>query len=222
MPTRTKLLFFSAALVLSMTPLQANPYDYRQGPAAQVPASVAPPGPYTSQPLPDYQKITPVDVLKDGIDRLQDFISSGEIYNQDRFERFVNEEVKPFFDFEEMARLVAGRFYYDLKPEDQRLFRNRLEEMFLMAFMRQVSEHAGPQPQVDFLPARFRGPDEVETLARVLFPDGYSTRLVFRFHRGKDGWKIYDVAADGSSAVLYYRHHFLSRARQLGPEALLK
>ena len=83
--------------------------------------------------------------------------------------------------------------------------------MFLLAFMKQVSLHAGPQPQIDFLRPRFRGPDEVEALARVLFPNGSAKRpgVLFRFHKGDKGWKIYDVAANGTSAVLYYRRHFM-------------
>jgi len=185
----------------------------------------APPGPYASSapaPQKSSSQTTPLDVLKDGIGQLQDFISSGEIYDQDKFDAFVNNQVKPFFDFDEMSRLVAGRHYQTLSPEKRQQFKARLEEMFLLAFMKQVSLHAGPQPQVDFLRPRFRGPDEVEALARVLFPNGSAKRLVFRFHKGDRGWKIYDVAANGTSAVLYYRRHFMRQVRQYGPQGLVE
>lgn len=180
------------------------------------------PGYQTKEAAPSRTSRTPLDVLKAGIEMLQDFISSGDIYDQDKLEVFVNRQVKPFFDFDEMSRLVAGRFYAGLDAEKRAKFRSRLEEMFLLAFMRQVSQHAGPQPQVDFLSPRFRGPDEVEALARVLFQDGSAKRLVFRFHRSQKGWKVYDVAANGTSAVLYYRRHFHNQVRRHGPEALLK
>ena len=185
-----------------------------------------PPGPYvgktyqTSPPAPATR--TPLDVLKDGIEKLQDFIASGEIYDQEKFEAFVNSEVKPFFDFDEMSRLVLGRYFQEMPPPQRQKFKARLEDMFLMAFMRQVSQHAGPQPRVDFLRPRFRGPDEVEALARVLFPDGSAKRLVFRFHRGDRGWKVYDVAANGTSAVLYYRRHFMNQVRRQGLRALVE
>ena len=184
----------------------------------------APSGPYPGS-APDQQESTsrtPLDVLKDGIGQLQGFISSGEIYDQDKFEAFVNNQVKPFFDFDEMAQLVAGRYVQNLSPKQRQQFKARLEEMFLLAFMKQVSLHAGPQPEVDFLRPRFRGPDEVEALARVLFPNGSAKRLVFRFHKGDDGWKIYDVAANGTSAVLYYRRHFMNQVRRNGPQALVE
>lgn len=184
----------------------------------------APSGPYPGS-APDQQESTdrtPLDVLKDGIGQLQDFISSGQIYDQDKFDFFINNQVKPFFDFDKMAQLVAGRYVQDLSPEQRQQFKARLEEMFLLAFMKQVSLHAGPQPQIDFLRPRFRGPDEVEALARVLFPNGSAKRLVFRFHKGDGGWKIYDVAANGTSAVLYYRRHFMNQVRRYGPQALVE
>ncbi|HID81232.1 MAG TPA: ABC transporter substrate-binding protein [Chromatiales bacterium] len=184
----------------------------------------APSGPYTGSASTQQKSVTrtPLDVLKDGIAQLQDFISSGEIYDQDKFDAFVNNQVKPFFDFDEMSRLVAGRHYQGLSPQKRQQFKARLEEMFLLAFMKQVSLHAGPQPRVDFLRPRFRGPDEVEALARVLFPNGSAKRLVFRFHKGKKGWKVYDVAANGTSAVLYYRRHFMNQVRRYGPQALVE
>lgn len=181
-----------------------------------------PPGPYIAGTQQKPVSQTPLDVLRAGIDQLQDFIASGEIYDLEKFEAYVNRQVKPFFDFEEMSLLVAGPYFKNMAAAEREQFKVRLEGMFLRAFMRQVSQHAGPQPQIDFLRPRFRGPDEVEALARVLFQDGSVKRLVFRFHRGDQGWKIYDVAANGTSAVLYYRRHFISQARQHGPDALLR
>lgn len=206
-------LILISALTTIATAAQANPY------------APAPSGSYSSalqEPVqPQPRQRTPLDVLEDGIAMLQDFISSGDIYDQDKLEMFVETQVKPFFDFDQMSRLVAGRFYRDMNEEQRDMFQSRLEDMFMIAFTRQVSQHAGPQPQVDFLRPRFKGPDEVEALARVLFPDGSAKRLVFRFHRGERGWRIYDVAANGTSAVLYYRRHFLDRVRRTGPDALL-
>jgi len=229
------------ALASAVSFSYANPYP-------QAPSGAYSPGYQGSAPAPQYQgprssgpyqrsapsagkpsadaakssSRTPLDVLKAGIDMLQDFIASGDIYDQDKLERFVNSQVKPFFDFDEMSRLVAGRFYSNLDKAQRAQFQSRVENMFLIAFTRQVSQHAGPQPQVDFLRPRFKGPDEVEALARVLFADGSAKRLVFRFHRGDKGWRVYDVAANGTSAVLYYRRHFLEQVRRHGPEALLK
>jgi phospholipid transport system substrate-binding protein len=42
----------------------------------------------------------------------------------------------------------------------------------------------------------------------ILQASGYPANLDFRFYRGKTGWKVFDVAANGSSALTYYRQYF--------------
>ena len=39
-------------------------------------------------------------------------------------------------------------------------------------------------------------------------PTGIPTKLEFRFYKSTDGWKIFDVKAEGNSAVVYYRKQF--------------
>jgi phospholipid transport system substrate-binding protein len=47
----------------------------------------------------------------------------------------------------------------------------------------------------------------------VLNPSAYPARIDFRFYRGAEGWKVYDVAANGQSAVAYYRREFRQMMR---------
>jgi ABC-type transporter MlaC component len=68
---------------------------------------------------------------------------------------------------------------------------------------------------------RQRGRSEVVVSARVSPPRGYPVRVDFRFMDGPEGWKIYDVASNGSSAVIYYRNYFQSRLHRGGPPELL-
>ena len=39
-------------------------------------------------------------------------------------------------------------------------------------------------------------------------PRGYPTRLDFRFYKANNGWKVFDVMANGQSAVIHYRRQF--------------
>jgi phospholipid transport system substrate-binding protein len=39
-------------------------------------------------------------------------------------------------------------------------------------------------------------------------PEGYPARMDFRFYRSGKGWKVYDVMANGQSAVVHYRNQF--------------
>ncbi len=48
---------------------------------------------------------------------------------------------------------------------------------------------------------------------------GMPSELDFRLYRGNDGWKVFDVVANGSSAVVYYRDYFRNAFRRGGPGA---
>ena len=44
-------------------------------------------------------------------------------------------------------------------------------------------------------------------------PETLPVHLDFRMKRDGDNWRIIDVKANGSSAVLYYRRHFIAELR---------
>ncbi|RKZ36806.1 MAG: ABC transporter substrate-binding protein, partial [Gammaproteobacteria bacterium] len=42
----------------------------------------------------------------------------------------------------------------------------------------------------------------------------------FRFYRSPRGWRIFDVSANGASAVTFYRQYFSRQVRRFGLQAL--
>jgi phospholipid transport system substrate-binding protein len=67
---------------------------------------------------------------------------------------------------------------------------------------------------VKFVKTRYRGRDESFVGTNIYRPDTLPVRLDFRMRRDGDDWKIIDVKANGSSAVLYYRRHFMAELRE--------
>ena len=61
---------------------------------------------------------------------------------------------------------------------------------------------------VRFYPPRRAGQNEVKVRVAILQAGGYPANLDFRFYRGSEGWKVFDVAANGSSALTFYRQYF--------------
>lgn len=165
---------------------------------------------------------TASNVLEEGITELNLFIASGRAQNPAAMQHFVDVTIKPFFDFKRMAKLAAGRAWVQMNPQQQERFTQRVEGMFLKAFIRNVVSHRGPPPRVQFLPPRpSKDASRIDLMARLLFPDGRTTRLVFRFAKSNDKWRAFDVSVDGKSAVLYYRSHFMKLAREGGIPAML-
>lgn len=162
------------------------------------------------------------NVLEEAITRLNLFVASGRAQNPAEMQRFVDETVKPFFDFERMAKLVAGPTWGQMNPQQRAQFVSRVEEMFLKSFVRNVVSYRGIPPRVQFLPPRpSKDASRIDLMARLLFPKGKTRRMVFRFAKSGGKWRAFDVSVDGKSAVLYYRSHFMKLARDGGIPAML-
>lgn len=177
------------------------------------------PHPHMYAPLP----ATPDQLLRQGIDRLTGFLIGAGNPSPAALVTFLSHEVAPYFDFEYMARWAAGSLYRRLTPEQNQRLAQKLRHLFLDALARNLGTYARPLPRIDVFPARAgRTGNEATVDARVVTDDGRMVQIEFRFYWSKDGWKIYDVSANGASAVAFYRGYFSTLIRRYGPEAALR
>lgn len=154
-------------------------------------------------------------VLKEGMDKLMDFLAKVESTNNLQVAAFLDREIAPYFDFDYMAQWVAGAAYGGMTKEERKALAAQLESDFLSTLARNLAGFDGQQ--IEMLPPR-RGPrGAVSINVAVMQAGSYPTRLQFKMSDSGDGWKVYDVVANGQSAASYYRVQFQRMAReQLG------
>ena len=161
----------------------------------------------------------PDQLLRQGIDRLSGFIMGGGGASAQHMRAFLDMQVAPYFDFEYMAKWAAGGYYRRLDDTQKQALSYRLRELFLGALTRNLGAYAQPMPEVRVSRARAgRTAYEATVAARVLMTASVSMRLEFRFYWDGAGWRIFDVSANGASAVTYYRDYFTERLRRHGPD----
>lgn len=167
-------------------------------------------------------QLTPDQIVRQGIDRLTGFMLGPGARSPELVRRFLERYIAPYFDFHYMARWAAGRYYRRMDKQQDARLTARLREMFLGALARNLGAYAQPLPQVVVYPARAgQSPYETVVPARVELPMGTGIRLDFRCYYGPHGWRIFDVSADGASAVMFYRQYFTAMLRRYGMDALL-
>jgi len=159
--------------------------------------------------------VTPSILLKQGIDKLTGFVRSGKVANQAQARRFLKTEIAPYFDFAYMTRWSAGPAWRRMGSAQRARMQEQLTESFLTTLAQRLSSYTN-QPIRYFTP-RGQGRNDVRVRVWIMQPNGCPTRLEFRFYRGKGGWKIFDVKAGGSSAVVYYRKQFRNSLRYRRP-----
>lgn len=161
--------------------------------------------------------VSPADpgyVIHTALDKITTFSSNSDRINPVKLRSFIEHQIIPHFDFDNMSHWITGRFAHNMSDEDKAEFQRTLRETFLTSLSKHLGSFDAENTRVRFFPARYRGPDESFVSTTVYRPDRPPVRLDFRMRRAGDSWKIIDVRANGSSAVLYYRRHFMAQLRQ--------
>ena len=163
------------------------------------------------------QAVTPADptyVIKTALSKITTFSSNSDKINPIKLRGFIENEIIPHFDFNNMSHWITGRYARNMTKEDKADFQRNLRETFLSSLSKHLGSFDAKNTRVRFSPARYRGQDEAFVSANIYRPDTLPVRLEFRMRRDENDWKIIDVKANGSSAVIYYRRHFMSQLRQ--------
>lgn len=174
----------------------AAPYGYR------VPAA------------PVAQQRNPAALLKEGMEKMLAFLRRSPVPSANEIVGFLDSEIAPFFDFAYMAQAAAGPVYREMDEGQRARLQARLKEEFLGTLASRLAEY--DQQQVRYLPARRVRNDRVTLGVAIDKAGPYPAQIDFRMQRTADGWKVVDVAANGSSALAYYRNYF-RRAVARGP-----
>jgi len=159
----------------------------------------------------------PATVLRDGMNKLVGFLKQEPKPDVATVAKFLEDEIAPYFDFAYMARAAAGGLSREMDDSQRQKLEAKLREMFLSAMAQRLGAY--DSQEVDFLPPRRGGQRGNEVTLPVVVRGGgaYPAELDFKLYRGNDGWKVFDVVANGSSALVYYRDYFRSSMRRGGP-----
>lgn len=148
----------------------------------------------------------PALLLRQGITSLTGFIQSGAAQDSSAAMHFLRNTIAPYFDFAYMARWSAGPAWRNM-PEAQK---DRLEQQIAEAFLETLARNlsAYSNQQIRYFTPRGQRDNDIRVNAWIMQPHGQPTRLEFRFYRSASGWKVFDVKANGNSAVVHYRNRF--------------
>jgi phospholipid transport system substrate-binding protein len=153
-------------------------------------------------------------VIQTTLDKITTFSSNSDKIDPVRLRGFIENEIIPHFDFDNMSHWITGRYARYMSDKDKADFQRNLRETFLSSLAKHLGSFDANNTRVKFFPARYRGSDEAFINTDIYRPDTLTVELDFRMRLNGNDWKIIDIKANGSSAVLYYRNHFMSQLRQ--------
>ena len=154
----------------------------------------------------EYPVDSPAALVQKGMHDLLDHLQSKDLDTRS-LEEYLQEQVAPYFDFEYMAKSAAGNMYRHMSDEQKARMAQRIERQFLSTMVQRLVSYNNQDVQVMTQRMNSDGRTGMVTTA-ITGPRGYPTRLDFRFYKAKNGWKVFDVMANGQSAVIHYRRQF--------------
>ena len=169
----------------------------------------------------DDRSANPAQAVRQGIDVLSTFVRDSSSVDAQTRRDLLDDQVAPYFDFEYMAEWAAGTFARRLSEAQMAALGDKVRNIFVAAMARNLG--AGAQPPANIQLGRDRrGSSASERVVpvRVRLLDGSLMRLEFRCYWNGKGWRIFDVSANGASALAYLRQNIAHLLRSRGPKAL--
>ena len=178
---------------------------------------------YSPDPLVPANSVEPdgpSKILRQGFAQLRSLFKNGQP-NRKNVESFVNDALSPYFDFKYMTRWAAGPLYKKLSQKQKRKMRRHLQQSFLSILVKNLASYQSQSIKV--MPAR-PGKSDKEVLVTVWVKKlrARPVKVNFRFYFNGKAWKVFDVAANGSSAVLHYRQHFARQYRKNQQQKMMR
>lgn len=155
----------------------------------------------------------PAKSIHDALGKINTFSKSTDTANPVLLRSFIENEIIPHFSFDDMATWITGPYARQMSKKEKLDFEQQLKEAFLGSLARHLGSFDPDGNQVQILSARNSGRNEAIVPVQVYRDNNYPARLEFRMRHNGTKWQIIDVKANGTSAVLYYRKHFMNQLR---------
>lgn len=145
--------------------------------------------------------------VREGVDALLTFLNQEPRPTELKVAAFLEEKIAPAFDFERMADMVAGPYGPGLSKQQRQDLVQNIEQDFLRVLTKHLAAY--DSQRIRYFRPHQRRDGLAQVTVGIMNPNSYPSRLDFRLHQSADGWKVYDVEANGSSAVNHYRQRFM-------------
>lgn len=170
----------------------------------------------TNYPTSYTTRTDPTQQIIAAVDKIKKFNSKSADVPPDILKGFLEKEIIPLFDFDSMATWITGPYVRYMSKDDQDKFYTDLKKTFLGSLGNHLGSFNAEKTQLRYSRTRYKFNGEAIVGVQVYRSGQFPARLEFRMKNNGKTWKVIDVKANGTSAVMYYRSHFISELRQYG------
>ncbi len=171
------------------------------------------------------QKLTaPQAVIQKVSDRLQAVLKQNRKSiksNPGRIYGLVDNALSPYINFHRVSYLVLGNHWKNASAGQRSRFSAQFKRLLIRTYATAFSEFNNWE--LRHMPMSQTGSaSDVSVRTKVTRSGANPVSVIYKLHRERGGWKVYDVRIDGISLVTNYRNSFNMEIRRGGMEGLIK
>lgn len=168
---------------------------------------------------------SPDKVVSETTAQIIDLLKSNrDAYAEDHEKLYamVHEYIVPVFDFKVITKLVLARHYKNASAEQRVQFAEGFRDLLIRTYATALLKYQGEE--LVFHPFSAK-PEDRRVIVKTEFKrrdGGPNVPVNFRFFKGKNGWKAYDVAIEGVSMVTNYRSVYTAQIKRDGLDVVIE
>ncbi len=141
--------------------------------------------------------------------------------NKEKVLVLVDAKIVPHFDFVRMTQLAVGKYWRTASAEQKQAM---VKEFKIMLIRTYTAAFSGYRNQtVEVTPVKMVDADtEVTVKTKILKPGAPAISVNYVMEKTADGWKVFDMATEGSSLVMSSRSTFAKQIDEGGIDGLIK
>jgi phospholipid transport system substrate-binding protein len=151
---------------------------------------------------------SPTEQVRGGIDRVIRILNRPDLQAKEKKEarrELLRAEIRPVFDFREMAKRSLGVHWRGRTPEERERFVTLFTELLENSYLGKIESYKGEK--IRYVKERLDPPYAVVSTVIVTSRE-QEIPLDYRLLQVGDRWRIYDVVIEGISLVNNYRSQF--------------
>ncbi|MDR2219603.1 MAG: ABC transporter substrate-binding protein [Methylobacillus sp.] len=131
-------------------------------------------------------------------------------------------KILPNFDFDQMSRMVLGKYWAQASKEQQQQFVHQFRTLLVRTYSSALAKYRNQT--IEYKPFRGQPEDTRVTVKTQIIQAGAPPLAIdYSLIKESDGsWKVYDVVIEGVSLVTNYRSQFANEVKQNGMDGLIK
>ena len=112
--------------------------------------------------------------------------------------------INGLIDFTELSRRALGKYWEQRTEQERADFVNVFQDLIRNSSVKKLSIYKADRVTYEVLD---KGDDRTD-VSTVAYKGRDDVEIVYRMHKGGDGWAVYDMLIDGASTARTYRDSF--------------